>query len=134
MVGFTSCSDDDDEGVAGLGIVGTWKSTYATIWNKTNGVMDDESYDGPYTFTTLTFGTDGKFKMVTSGIEEFNFAGTYKLSGKTLQLTVEGEVEVMNVVDLTDSKLIIEYSFDDGVDEDGDHLEGYMKLECQKIK
>ena len=132
MVGFTSCSGDED--VTGQGIVGRWQSTHGTIWNKTNGVMDDESYDGPYTFTTLTFGADGKFKMVTSVFEDFNFAGTYKLSGNTLEMTVEGITENMNVLKLTDSQLIIEYFFDDGIDEYGDHLVGYMKLECQRIK
>lgn len=132
MVGLTSCNDDEDDDSI-QSIVGTWQSTHATIWNKINGVMDDESYDGPFTYATLTFHANGKFKMAVPTIADFNFEGTYKLSGSTLQMTVDGETEKINVKELSDSRLIIDYHFDDGIDEDGEHLEGYMKLVCERV-
>lgn len=131
MVGLTSCNDDEDDDSM-QSIVGAWQSTHATIWNKINGVMDDESFDGPFTSATLTFYANGKFKMAISIIEDVNFEGTYKLSGNTLQMTVDGETEKINVIELSGSRLVIDYHFDDGID-DGEHLEGYMKLVCERV-
>ncbi|WP_287131445.1 lipocalin family protein [Bacteroides sp.] len=139
MVGFASCSDDEDDNTnKGIGIVGTWQSTHAEIWNKINGVLDDEGYDGPYTLITLVFDKNGNFKIQSEESDEdlelgFNVHGTYSLSGNSLKLKVEGVTEEMKVLQLTDSKLEIEYYFDDGVVDD-EHLTGYMRLECKRVK
>ena len=124
MVGFASCSDDEDDNTnKGIGIVGTWQSTHAEIWNKINGVLDDKN---------------GNFKIQSEESDEdlelgFNVHGTYSLSGNSLKLKVEGVTEEMKVLQLTDSKLEIEYYFDDGVVDD-EHLTGYMRLECKRVK
>ena len=68
-VGFTSCGDDDEGGIAGDAnelIIGTWESTWMKGWEK---YLDDDdkwktdSYDGAYTEDTYIFKKGGNIAM-----------------------------------------------------------------------
>ena len=49
---------------------------------------------------------------------------------KSVVTTAEGGIEMDNV-ELTDDELLLEYDYDEMVDEE--HWEGYMKLECKRL-
>ncbi len=129
MVGFTSCSDDDsaEEEAIASGIVGTWQTTYVTLWTTVDGVDDGESFDGPMSFIGLNFTEDGQ--VTIAGID--GFSGTYRISGDKLVLTTEDGIIEMDITELSDDRLVLEYSYSETVY--GEHWEGYMKLECQRL-
>lgn len=68
-IGFTACSDDDDEGIAGDAktlIVGTWESTWSKGYEIYEGERDE--WNEAYTEDVYTFKNDG--------------SGTYKMYQK----------------------------------------------------
>lgn len=130
LISFASCGDDEEEeDIPGISIVGTWKSTYLETWNKINGEFDDDSYEGPFTDISFVFDKNGN---VTMNWDE-PLSGKYVLSGDKLILSGDGEKNEMKVLELTESTLVLEYYFDDGVWE-GEHLTGYMKVKLKKVK
>lgn len=72
-IGFTACSDDDEEGIAGDAktlIVGTWESTWSKGYEIYEG--EKEEWDEAYTEDVYTFKNDG--------------SGTYKMYQEALPI------------------------------------------------
>lgn len=126
-ISATSCGDDDEKDIDSVSIVGTWQSTYLEVWNKINGVDDGEGYKGPYSNIKLVF-DNTNVTLTDSSAEEGNFDnlnGHYSISGNTLYVT-DTETSSIKIVELTATKLVLEYTFTE------DEIEGYMKLECTR--
>lgn len=126
---FSACSDDDDDDSSSDVIVGKWQSTYVEVWNKIDGVDDGEGYKGPFPAAIITFDNNKTVSITGADAigDVFNGTGNYTLSGSTLTIEKSGMKSKLRVLELTDSKLVIEYSFQE------DNLEGYLKLECKRV-
>lgn len=132
MVGFTSCSDDDDEdGEVGSGIVGTWQSVKVDSWENNDGEYSE--YKGPYDRCTIIFTADGKITQNDDGEKD---SGTYKLIGDKITVTYEeeGEVETdeIKVLLLNGDKLILESENNEVYD--GKVYKDYLKMELKRVK
>ena len=105
-VGFTSCSDDDDEkgGQITASIVGTWQSTWESGYEIEDGEKDEWSEE--YTEEILTFNADGTATnpSLSDGYSD-NF--TWKISGNQLILCSGEDVEVYNSKTLNSTTLVI---------------------------
>ena len=111
VVGFTSCSDDDEEGgISGNPeelLVGEWQSQYDEGYWVNNG--EREEYSEPYTDECYTFESDG------TGFCEYQEDGarfyfTWEVNGNTLFLdnrTVGDESFVIET--LNSSTLVLVY-------------------------
>lgn len=124
LIGFTSCSDDDDENNGG--IVGTWQSVHVDTWEEIDGVLsEDGAYSGPYTGATAVFTADGKYILKEDGETE---TATYKLTGNKLILEADGDTSEAKVLELSNNKLILEFvEIDTG-------YKYYEKAEFKRVK
>ena len=136
LTGLTSCSDDDDnsEEPTQANIVGTWQTTYVDVWDKVNGVDDGESYKGEYTKIMLTFDNNRNVSINGSDFDGTPIisAGKYSITGNKLTIENEGEESEITITRLTETELILEYTYEE--DWENEYLEGYMKLECKRIR
>ncbi len=124
VIGFTSCSDDDDE--SNGGIVGTWQSVHIDTWEKINGEQtEDGSYSGPYEQGTVVFTAEGRISMTEEG--ESTETATYTFTGDKLIIKSDGETTEVKVLKLSDDKLILEYHESDR------GYESYIKVEFRKV-
>lgn len=109
MISIIGCSDDkDDQPDSQNSIVGTWR-------------LDFE--DG---YELMTFGEDGSYSLIEIDYVygDWSEYGYYTLNGKTLTIySNDGYVDVVIVKSVTNEKLIIEYS-----DEDGTYYEELTKV------
>ena len=136
LTGLTSCSDDDDnnEEPTQANIVGTWQTTYVDVWDKVNGVDDGEGYKGEYTGITITFDDHQNMTMRGTDIDgtPMYAAGTYSITGNKLILNSDGDTSEITITRLTETELILEYSYEE--DWEDEHLEGYTRMECKRIR
>lgn len=128
MVGFTSCSDDDEEDNTSTDIVGTWQSVNIDSWEEVDGERSE--FKGPYTKMTFIFTADGKLTIKDDGETD---SGTYKLAGDKLTVKSEGGIGEMKVLALNGDKLIIELEGSEII-EDGMTYKEYMKIEFRRVK
>ena len=107
VVGFTSCSDDDESGISGNAeelLVGDWTAIHIEGYYKYDGVIEqewDESVDGRGVY--LTFYEDG---MAETG-------GSYadwRISGNTLIL--DGDRVTIETLNATTLILSMKESYD----------------------
>jgi len=123
MIGFTSCSDDDEEDGE---IIGTWQSVSVDMWEKINGeISEDGKYEGPYTGATIVLTADGRILITDEGETE---SATYKFTGSKLIIKSDGETSEVKVSQLTESKLVLEY-----LESDEDY-QYYMKAAFTRVK
>lgn len=108
-IGFTACSDDDEEGIAGDAqtlIVGTWEST----WSKGYGIYEGEKeeWDEAYTEDVYTFKNDGSgtYKDV-SGSTPYTEDFTWSISGNKLKITINGYSDEATIKTLNGTTLVI---------------------------
>ena len=121
-----SCGDDDDE-IGGKDVlVGTWQCTWTQGYEKDlRNPGDDEEWNEADDFT-VTINADG---TATSDGE----TGRWSLEGNKLTMTFtygsdsESEVQIFNVLRLTDSEMVLETS------EKDDEYEYYEKTTFKKI-
>lgn len=126
MIGFTSCSDDDDEGDGG--IVGTWQSVNVDTWEEIDG--ERSTYSGPYTQSTIVFTAEGKIS-VTEEEEEGEVeteTATYKFKGDKLVIEADGETAEVKVLALSNDELILEYL------ESDEGYKYYTKVKFRRVK
>ena len=106
MIGFTSCSDDDDESDGG--IVGTWQSVNVDTWEEIDGERtEDGTFSGPYTQSTVVFTADGKISVTEEG--EPTETAAYKFTGDKLIIKSDDGTAEVKVPALSDKELILEY-------------------------
>lgn len=125
MIGFTSCSDDDDESDGG--IVGTWQSVNVDTWEEINGERtEDGTYSGPYTLSTIVFTAEGKISVTEEG--EPTETATYKFTGDKLMIKFDDETAEVKVLALSNDELILEYLESDEV------YKYYTKVKFRRVK
>ena len=129
-VGFTSCSDDDDEASV-ESLIGTWESIYSEGYDIWNG--EKETWDGePEDPLRLTFREDGTYRgeEFYNGKWHLGVSRTYVLKGNKLFYYDEEEEESgsATIISLTKDKLVIEESFED------EYEEYYEKITFKRIK
>lgn len=110
-VGFTSCSDDDDDG-KNNGLVGSWTCN--------NAYIDKIDYDGAAP-DTYTFKSNGTYEWKCRGWDDES--GKYNYNEKLGTLTIvnqRGTTWVYIIPTLTDSYFVM-------IDEDGDSYTYYKK-------
>lgn len=99
--GFVSCSDDD-ESVDGSSLVGTWEATrYEGYYYVGDGERVD--YEEPGDGLRVTFNADG---TGTDGEDSFEWS----LSGNSLRIAYDGDVEISTVTRLTATELVTEWT------------------------
>ncbi|WP_294620017.1 lipocalin family protein [uncultured Bacteroides sp.] len=111
-VGFTSCSDDDDEGIAGDAktlIIGTWQST----WNKGYEIYDGEKeeWDEAYTDEVYTFKKDGT-GTYKDEYDNSTDPFTWSVSGNKLKLTYDdndSDEVVIKTLNENTAVLVVQY-------------------------
>lgn len=128
MVGFTSCSDDDEEEDTSTGIVGKWQSVKVEGWEEIDGERTE--FNKAYTGMTFTFTADGKLTITDDGEKD---TGTYKLVGDKLIVSSEGETGEMKVLTLSGDVLIIE-SEGSEIIEDGMRYTEHLKIQFKRVK
>ena len=119
-IGFTACSDDDDEGIAGDAktlIVGTWESTWSKGYEIYEGERDE--WNEAYTEDVYTFKNDGSgtYKDVSESstyTEDF----TWSISGNKLKITFNGSGDEATIKTLNGNTLVL-------VSQDKDENEEY---------
>lgn len=92
VVGFTSCSDDDEQlSEEAQLLVGTWESRYEILVFNADGTghIEDPYYDDRYNFT-------------------------WKLNGDRLGLTGNGETEYYTIEYLDETTLEMSFDYGDG--------------------
>ena len=111
-IGFTACSDDDDEGIAGDAktlIVGTWEST----WSKGYEIYEAYTED-VYTFKNDGSGTYKDVSESSTYTEDF----TWSISGNKLKITFNGYGDEATIKTLNGNTLVL-------VSQDKDENEEY---------
>lgn len=108
-IGFTSCGDDDDEGIAGDAktlIIGTWQSTWLKGYEIYDG--EKETYDEAYTEDIYTFKSDGKgtYKDV-SGSSTYTADFTWTISGNKLKITFSSYSQEATIKTLNENTAIL---------------------------
>lgn len=107
VVGFTSCSDDDEGGISGNPeelLVGDWQSQHDEGYWVNNG--EREEYSEPYTDECYTFESDG------TGFCEYleddvRFYFTWEVNGNTLFLDYRTEGDERLVIETLNSKTLV---------------------------
>ena len=134
-VGFTSCGDDDEGGIAGDAnelIIGTWESTWMKGWEK---YLDDDdkwktdSYDGVYTEDTYIFkkGGTGTYKYSYDGYsDEYEITWKIKDNNKLI-ITEYGYDEEYTITTLNTNTAVIVWH-----DKDEDGEEEYTEITFKK--
>ncbi len=123
VIGFTSCSDDDENNGE---IVGTWQSVHIDAWEKINGEQtEDGAYSGPYDQGTVVFTAEGRISMTEEG--GTTETATYTFTGDKLIIKSDGETTEVKVLKLSDDRLILEHHESDG------EYESYIKVEFRRM-
>ena len=115
-IGFTACSDDDDEGIAGDAktlIVGTWESTWSKGYEIYEGERDEWNED-VYTFKNDGSGTYKDVSESSTYTEDF----TWSISGNKLKITFNGYGDEATIKTLNGNTLVL-------VSQDKDENEEY---------
>ena len=118
-LGFTSCSDDDDEpgfieepSVSNGDIYGMWETDYLDFWEKYDGKIETESqFKGEFHNGRIYFGKDGTYKSYLKSGSEWVLEGTavWSLSGNKIIIYYdEGDFIEVAIKTLTDKKLELE--------------------------
>ncbi len=133
-LGFTSCSNDDDEvGSASL-LVGTWEIVSRTYQWKEDGKVVEEGSEHDNN-SRITINEDGTYKVAEyyNGRWNWDEAGTwsYKNGKIMIRSTYEGFSRTVTVKELTSSQSLLEYI--DKYIEDGISYEYYELSEYRKI-
>lgn len=138
MLGFSGCSDDDEEGTSGSSseLVGTWEIVhYKYQWKENGKVVDEDERDDSN--TRLSFHENGTCEGAEYYNGKWNWGdkGTWKYKGGKLEITYEEEGDTYKesaiVKTLTASKLVVEFT--DKFSEDGIDYEDYSLQEYKKI-
>lgn len=114
---FISCDKDDDDDVKSSELIGNWKITHSSGYYKDSRFPEEnEEWDkDDNSGEIFTFNEDGTYG---SAVENTSTKGKWKLDKNLLTLTEtwnsdEGDVQTesytVTVVELTKSKLILEY-------------------------
>ncbi|MFL1894198.1 lipocalin family protein [Aquimarina sp. 2-A2] len=140
---FASCSKDDDGGseISEANLIGKWQWTASTENGEVYQLDECDLKD----FFQLKSGGElsgisyGKLTTTTNGqttftCEEYPYSSKWSLSGDTLSVTYTdgnvSETETSTIKELTDSKLVIEYSYEDS---DGNgNVKTYVDVETYK--
>ena len=123
LIGFTSCSDDEDtqviQPVEVNHLLGTWKLNTMSLTSYENGEIVSEYTDLPMSTTMQwdhTFKDDNTvdFIMAIPSAElSQTGSGTYVKNGNTLTMTIENEAQTFEIKELTSDnlnlKLVEEY-------------------------
>ena len=131
-VGFTSCSNDDDDVVTGEGIVGTWKITAVENHFYNGKIETDDLTPYEYYRKFNADGTGAEYEYEYGyGWEIDEFRYTY--NGNTLIVNSDGDITNMTVHSLTSSTMVVEYkdTDDDGVDY---MIQTFKRVSDDKIK
>lgn len=110
VVGFTSCSDDDEGGISGNPeelLVGDWQAQHDEGYWVNNG--EREEYSEPYTDECYTFESDGTghCEYLEDG---YTYYFTWEVNGNTLILDSRDEGEERFVIEtLNSSTLVLVY-------------------------
>lgn len=133
-IGFTSCGDDDDEGIAGDAntlIIGTWESTWIKGWEKykEDGKWVTDKYDEAYTEESYTFKSGGKgtHKDMADNYEGSSTDFTWTVSGNKLKIVIYGYTEEYTIKTLNETTAVII-----GQDKDEDGEEDYSEITLKK--
>lgn len=115
-IGFASCSDDDDEGIAGDAktlIVGTWEATWSKGYEIYEG--EKETWNEPFDDEIYTFKEDG-----TGTYEEVGYTAdtfTWSISGNKLTITDKYDSEVITIKTLNSTTAVIVTQYKDDEEE-----------------
>lgn len=107
VVGFTSCSDDDEGGISGNPeelLVGDWQAQHDEGYWVNNG--EREEYSEPYTNECYTFESDGTgyCEYLDDG-SRYNF--TWEVDGNTLYLEYRTEGDERLVIETLNSGTLV---------------------------
>lgn len=107
VVGFTSCSDDDEGGISGNPeelLVGDWQAQHDEGYWVNNG--EREEYSDPYTNECYTFESDGTgyCEYLDDG-SRYNF--TWEVDGNTLYLEYRTEGDERLVIETLNSGTLV---------------------------
>ncbi len=132
-LGFSSCSDDDEESSSDL--IGTWECVSSYFYEKTNGkiVYEEENDDVGH---IIQFGSDGTCKDKNSYGDSWDQTGTWSYKNGILSITSEDEydgihVETVPLKSLTSTEFVVEQYAKETYG--GDNYEYYDKLVYHKI-
>ena len=134
-LGFTACSDDDDDSISGDGLIGTWEAIWEQGYEKREGYEDDIWDEAPEDPFRVTFNQDDTYQSeyYDNGKWYNEQNGSYSVKGNKLYvIDDEGDRYEITIVSLTSTQLILEeyekYTDEDGVGED------YRKVTYKRIK
>ena len=123
-LGFVSCGDDDDD-VSKSELVGKWECIKNVGYERYESHPDwNDEWDNNGEGVTIKLNEDGTYSFMGE-------SGTWKLDGKKLMLTTEGETQTATILEMSSSKIVLEAS-ESGTDEDGKY-EFYSKMTFKKI-
>ena len=138
-LGFTSCSDDDDEPSVSNGeIYGMWETDYLDCWEKYDGVLDpDSQFKGEFYDWRFYFGKDGTYKFYLKSGSEWELeesAVWSSLSGNKIIISYEdGEKSAeISIKTLSSKKLEMEVRQKYYDEDDGD-VESYGYILLHKV-
>lgn len=124
-ISFAACSDDEESNlpITPDTIAGTWQIIHAQWWYTLDGKKETGSKNYPNVegfYWTLTF--DKNESCVQTEYEDggvYSTHYTYSISGNKLALTDEYETEEYKIKTLTESRLVLVYTYKDeeGVEE-----------------
>lgn len=138
-VGFTSCSDDDDEkgGQITGSIVGTWQTTWSKGYGYDKIYNESDKWDEAYTEDIFVFNSNGTGCLYDEedyyeDEEDYHEDFTWTLSGRTLTIVYgdedEDDIEKYYVNTLSGSTLVIIYH------EKDENEEEYDEISLRRIK
>lgn len=96
--GFSACTK-----IGNAKLAGTWNSSTCS-WTE-DGESGTDDITGELTFV---FFEDGDF-IVYNHVDNERLEGEYRLNGKKLSMTIDGETETVQIKKLTDTELDIYY-------------------------
>ncbi len=137
-LGFTSCSDDDDEpNFSENMIYGMWESDYYEYWAKYDGELEtDTQFKGEYHNNRIYFGKDGVFKTYYKIDSEWvlDESAKWSLSGNKIIIYYgeEDGYDKRTIKTLTDIKLELEL-YVKMYDEDEGDVEVYEYTTLHKV-
>ncbi len=116
---FTACKDDDEKSAEELLTAAScWSPTKDELFNSTTNKWEDQGVDDCTKDDCTKFNSD-KTASFDEGATKCDPSdpqtntGTWSLSadGKTLTATIGGDTSSATIVELTSSKLVLEYEF-----------------------
>ena len=136
-LGFTSCSDDDDEPSFSENMIyGMWESDYYEYWAKYDGELESDQFKGEFHNGRIYFGKDGTYKSyykigsewVLEERAEWSFSGNKII----ISYGEEDGYDKITIKTLTDIKLELE-SYLKEYDEDEGDVEVYKYITLHKV-